>query len=333
MARRHLLHAGYLIAAAGGLLTVLWAAGALWHDLPASPGWGKAASAAFLAAVAGMAFAKHKRLRIAAAAMPLLVAAWWLSLQPSNDRDWLPDVDRTAHAEIAGDEVTLHNVRNFDYHSETAATPRWETRSVRLSQLTGIDMAVGYWGSPYMAHPILSFQFADAPPVCFSIETRKETGEHYSAIGGIYRQFELIYVVADERDVIGLRTNHRVGEDVYLYRLAVTPEQARLRFVETLRALNRLRERPRWYHAITTNCTTGIRGQTDPRRRAPWDWRILLNGKGDEMLYERRAIRTAGLSFADLKRASHVNAAARTAHASPDFSDRIRANLPAFRQE
>ena len=121
-------------------------------------------------------------------------------------------------AEINGDEVTLHNVRNCDYRTETDYTPRWETRTVRLSQLTGIDLAINYWGSPWMAHPIASFQFADAPPLCFSIETRKEIGESYSAIGGLYRQFELIYIVADERDVIRVRTNFRHGEDVYLYR-------------------------------------------------------------------------------------------------------------------
>jgi hypothetical protein len=199
---------------------------------------------------------------------------------------------------------------------------------VRLSQLTGIDMAIDYWGSPYMAHPIVSFQFADAPPLCFSIETRKKKGQSYSAIGGLYRQFELVYIVADERDVIRVRTNYRKGEDIYLYRLTLSPEKARERFHEYLVTLNRINEHPRWYNAITTNCTTSIRSQHPGHERMPWDWRILVNGKGDEMMYERKTIVTAGLLFAELKQRSHINVAAREADAAPDFSQRIRAGNP-----
>jgi hypothetical protein len=199
---------------------------------------------------------------------------------------------------------------------------------VRLSQLTGIDMAIDYWGSPYMAHPIVSFQFADAPPLCFSIETRKKKGQSYSAIGGLYRQYELVYIAADERDVIRLRTNYREGEDIYLYRLTLSPEKARERFHEYLETLNRMNGQPRWYNAITTNCTTSIRSQHPGHERMPWDWRILVNGKGDEMMYERKTIVTAGLPFAGLKQRSHINAAAREADAAPDFSQRIRAGNP-----
>jgi Domain of unknown function (DUF4105) len=103
-----------------------------------------------------------------------------------------PDVAQEPWQEVKGDEVTLHNVRNCDYRTDTDHTPHCETRTVRLSQLTGLDLAVNYWGSPWMAHPISSFQFADAPPLCFSFETRREIGENYSAIGGFFRQYELI---------------------------------------------------------------------------------------------------------------------------------------------
>ncbi|MES2438038.1 MAG: DUF4105 domain-containing protein [Verrucomicrobiota bacterium] len=258
------------------------------------------------------------------------IAAWWFTLSPSNDRQWLGDVAKTASAEIAGDRITLHNVRNFDYRTETDYIPRWETRTVDLSKLTGIDMAINYWGSPYMAHPVISFQFSDSPPVCFSIETRKEEGESYSAIGGIYRQFELIYIVADERDVIRVRTNYRKGEDIYLYRLNISPENARGRFMDYVTALNELHAKPRWYNAVTTNCTTSIRTQHASAKRKPWDWRILVNGKADEMLYEQGAFRTGGLSFEELRKRSLVNAAARAANDAPDFSSRIRANMPSF---
>jgi hypothetical protein len=198
---------------------------------------------------------------------------------------------------------------------------------VRLSQITGIDLAIDYWGSPWIAHPIVSFQFADAPPLCFSIETRKTVGQTYSTIGGLYRQFALIYLVADERDVIRLRTNYR-HEDIYLYHLTAPPNRARERFVEYVHSLNALRTQPRWYNAITTNCTTSIRSQHPSKERIPWDWRILLNGKGDELLYKDGALVTGGLPFAELKTRSLINDRARAANDSSDFSKLIREGLP-----
>jgi hypothetical protein len=257
-----------------------------------------------------------------------IVLSWWLTLKPSNLRNWQPDVAQAPWAAIEGDIVTLHNVRNCDYRTETDYTPHWENRKMRLSKITGIDIAINYWGSPWMAHPILSFQFADAPPICFSIETRKEIGESYSAIGGLYRQYELIYIAADERDVIRVRTNYRQGEDVYLYHTTVTPDQARVRFLDYINALNTLHDHPRWYNAVTTNCTTSIRSQHAVASRSPWDWRILLNGKMDEMMYEHHVIGSGALPFAEFKKRSLVNPKAKAADRRSDFSKLIRENLP-----
>ena len=308
-----------------------WSLGALYFDFPRAGLRGAATLILAFGFVSALVFLRGVWRKLGAIFTGFaVVLAWWLTLQPGNDRPWQPDVAQTAWAEIAGDTVTLHNVRNCDYRTETDYTPRWETRPVRLSQLTGIDLAINYWGSPWMAHPIASFQFADAPPVCLSIETRKETGESYSAIGGLYRQYELIYVVADERDVIGVRTNFRHGEDVFLYRTTATPEQTRARFLEYLAAMNTLRDHPRWYNAATTNCTTSIRTQHDTAKRAPWDWRILLNGKDDEMLFERGSLRTGGLPFSELKTRALINARARAAGDAADFSARIRASGAGF---
>lgn len=307
----------------------LWAFGALHYDFPV---WKTGVAWAFaLGVLAAVMFVRAAWRKLGAVLAGFaLVFGWWLTLRPSNHGDWLPDVAQLARAEINGDEVTLHNVRNCDYRTESDYTPHWETRTVRLSQITGIDLAINYWGSPWMAHPILSFQFADAPPVCFSIETRKKHGQSYSAIGGLYRQFALIYIVADERDVIRVRTNYRHGEDIYLYRTTATPAQARERFLEYLRSLNSLREKPRWYNAITTNCTTSIRHQHPASERMPWDWRILLNGKGDELMYERGTIATAGLPFAELKQRALIDTAAKAADRASNFSSRIRTNRPGF---
>ena len=185
-----------------------------------------------------------------------------------------------------------------------------------------------YWGSQYIAHPIASFRFADALPICFSIETRKRIGQEYSALRGLYRQYTLIYIVADERDSIRVRTNYRHGEDAYLYHVVGSPEQARERFLEYLKALNILNTHPLWYNAITTNCTTNIRTQRPILKRIPWDWRILVNGKADELLYERHLIAAGGLPFVELKQRSHINERARAADQDPDFTRLIREDLP-----
>lgn len=314
---------------------VLWAVGALYFDFPIVKLRAFAAIAFAVVILVAILFVRGKTRKIFAVVCGFLVVlAWWrFTLKPSNDRPWQPDVAETASAEITGDEVTIHNVRNCEYRSETDYTPRWETREVKLSRITGVDLPITYWGSPYMAHPIASFQFADALPVCFSIETRKEIGESYSALGGLYRQYELTCICADERDVIRLRTNYRHGEDVYLYRTLLSPDQARGRFLEYLSTLNALHARPRWYNALTTNCTTGIREQHAATDRMPWDWRLLVNGKADELMFERKVIATGGLDFAALKQRSHINERARAADQDPDFSKRIRERLPDLASE
>lgn len=314
-------------------IATAWAFGALWYDA-ANPTL-RHVVALIYGVVLGFSlkYARGSWRKIAVlSAGFFVVLVWWLTLQPSSDRAWQPDVAQTPWAEIDGDRVTLHNVRRCEYRTETDYTPIWETRTVDLSKLQGIDLALNYWGSAWMAHPIISFQFADAPPVCFSIETRKEVGESYSAIGGLYRQYELVYVCADERDVIRVRTNFRKGEDVYLYRSQVPVPQARQRFLEYIGAMNALRDRPRWYNAATTNCTTSIRAQRAAESRAPWDWRILFNGYGDEMLYEHGALASDGRPFAELKAQARINDAARAADTAPDFSARIRQGRLGFSQ-
>jgi len=314
------------IAWIAAVVCVAWAFGALYFDFPTAHTF--TAILFVLVLTTAIIFVRGKLLKLAIVFGAFaLVALWWLTLKPSNDRAWQPDVAETAWAQINDDEVTVHNVRNCDYRTETDFTPRWEMRMVQLSQITGMDVAINYWGSPWISHPIVSFQFADALPLCFSIETRKTIGQKYSALDGLYRQYTLIYVVADERDCIRLRTNYR-KEDVYLYRTLASPAQARERFLEYIKTMNALRDDPRWYNEVTTNCTTSIRTQRSVKLRAPWDWRMLINGKADELLYERHAIATGGLPFSELKQRSLINERARAADKDPDFSRLIREDLP-----
>ena len=308
------------------LVCATWAFGALYFDFPEASTF--IAILFVIALLAVVIFVRGKLLKLAIVFGAFaIVVLWWLTLKPSNNRPWQPDVAQTAWAEINGDEFTIHNVRNCDYRTKTDFTPRWETRTVRLSQITGMDLAINYWGSPWIAHPIVSFQFSHGLPLCFSIETRKTVGQQYSTLEGFYRQYTLIYVVADERDCIRLRTNYR-REDVYLYHTLASPAQARQRFREYINTVNVLHENPRWYNAVTSNCTTSIRAQRAVKLRAPWDWRILLNGKADEMLYQDHAIATGGLSFTELKQRSLIDERARAADQNPDFSNIIREGLP-----
>jgi Domain of unknown function (DUF4105) len=317
----------FAVAWGAAVLCVAWAFGAIYFDFPTT---GRLAAILFvLLLLATIVFVRGKLLKLAIVfGAFVLIASWWLTLKPSNARAWQPDVAQTAWAQIDGDEVTVHNVRNCDYRTEMDFTTHWETRTVRLSQITGMDLAIMYWGSPWMAHPIVSFRFADALPLCFSIETRKTIGQKYSALRGLYRQYTLIYVVADERDSIRVRSKYRQGEDVYLYRTLASPAQARARFLEYINAMNTLHDHPRWYNALTSNCTTNIRTQRSIDERAPWDWRMLVNGKADELLYERHLIVTGGLPFAELKQRSLINERARAADQDPDFSRLIREDLP-----
>jgi len=308
-----------------------WAIAALYIDLP--DGWQIPAAMIYVAFILGVLVLapNHLSRLVLYLAGFAAVLVWWLSLSPSNDRDWQADVDRTAWAEFNGDLVTIHNLRNFEYRSETDYDPRWESRTYDVSQLQGVDLFITFWGSPWIAHPILSFRFADGGHVAISVETRKVVGQEYSAFRGFFRQYELMYIVADERDVIRLRTNYRVGEEVYLYRTTAAPDAARAVFLDYLRSVNALHAQAQFYNAITSNCTTNIRLHTSavPGSLPPWDWRLLLNGKGDEFAYQYG--RLAGdLPFDELKRRAHINEVARAADKAPDFSALIRAGRPGF---
>jgi uncharacterized protein DUF4105 len=253
----------------------------------------------------------------------VLLLGWWSTLRPSNDRTWQPDVSRPPYGEIAGDRLTLHNVRNFDYRSETDFTERWETRTYDLSKLDRLDFYMSYWGSPSIAHTIMSWAFTDGQHVAVSIETRKEVGESYSAVAGFFRQYELYYVAADERDVIRLRTNYR-GEHVYLYPLRTPRDRARRALLQYVEAMNDLAASPQFYNAGTGNCTTTIRTNIEAMGVAmPFDWRYLVNGYLNELLYEHNIVDTSR-PFAELQKTNLIDERAKAADQDPDFSRRIR---------
>lgn len=313
----------------------LWAAAALYFDSQSASSRAPAAIIYSGSIAAVLITSKgHGRGAIICLCAFACVLIWWLSLKPSNDRPWQPDVAQTAWTEINGGRVTIHNFRNCDYRTEGDYTPHWETRTYDLAKLRAVDFFLIHWGSPWIAHPIVSFDFGDQGHVAISVETRKEMGKAYSSVRGFFRYYELIYVVSDERDVVRLRANYRQHEDLYLYRTRATPQLGRMIFLDYLQRANRLREHPEWFNALTNNCTTNIShhlADSGHRNFSRWDWRIVLNGRADEMLYEHGDL-AGDLPFDDLKSRALINPAARAADQASDFSDRIRQDRPGFEE-
>jgi len=317
-----------LVIAPSLLLAFAWAGLALWFDGPASRPLAGLLAGGLLAVVVAIVGTVRpvRRGLVIAGVLWLLVLGWWLSIAPRNDRDWQPDVAHLPSATFQGNTVTIHNVRDFDYVSETDFTERWENRTYDLDRVRGVDLFLSYWGPTLIAHTIMSWEFDDGQHLAISIETRKEQGEMYDALRGFFRQYELYYVVADERDVVRLRTNYR-GEQVFLYRLRATPERARAVLRSYLERMNVLAATPQWYNAFTHNCTTTIRRHIqDAGIRNPFNWRILANGKGDELLYSRGNINTS-LPFAEVRARSDITAKGKAAAQDADFSARIREGL------
>jgi hypothetical protein len=262
------------------------------------------------------------------AVLYLSVVAWWVSISPSHDRNWRPEVAVMPRATIDGDRVRITGVRNFEYRSRNDFTVRYEEREVQLSHLTALDFYVAYFMEGPVGHTFVSFIFDNAPPLSISIETRPEVGEGFAPIASMFKQFELIYVVGEERDLVGVRANHR-QEPVYLYRLNTSADDARRLFLVYLDRINELADRPEFYHLLTNSCTINIvRYANAAGRVGRIDIRHIFNGLADSYLYRSGRIDTS-LPFDELRRRSLINEAARAAEGASDFSERIRAPLPA----
>lgn len=327
-------HARILALALLVLGSAAWAVAALWYFDHASLAVRASLAAAFAVAsllcLAGLFRRRWRRRAAGAYAALFALVLWrWLAIEPSNDRSWQPETARLAYATLDGERVTLHDIRNFDYRSETDFTPAYYDKTFDLRRLDAVDLVASYWMGPEIAHVFLTFGFGK-DRVAISIEARKERGEGYSSVEGFFRRYELYYVVADERDVIRVRTNYRRDppEQVYLYRLRGTQETARRLFLEYVAEINRLKDRPEFYNTLTTNCTTGIwlHSRVIPEH-LPYSWKLLVSGHVPELLYENGRIDTA-LPLAELQRRSLVNPRALAADRAPDFSRRIREGLP-----
>jgi hypothetical protein len=310
------------------LPATIWATLAVyWSNLP-SPLGGLAAAAYGAAGLMALLFVRPRgRGQLTALIMFLGVLGWWWSISPSQQRNWRKDFITLPYAESASGLVTIHNIRNCNYRSETDYDVRYYDKTVDLARLESMDLYFAHSGSRAMAHTMVSFGFGGNQFVCFSIEGRCEVQERYSSLKGFFKQFERICLAADERDVVRLRTNYR-KEEVYLYRLRAKPEAVRAIFLRYCQQMNALRARPDWYNPLTRNCTANIPGPDGSAPRGyPRTWAIALPGYLPGWIYDQQITDTS-LPFAELKKHSLVNARAQGADQDPNFSVRIREGLP-----
>ena len=208
-------------------------------------------------------------------------------------------------------------------------TPRHDTRTYRLSHVAGLDVIFFNWGSRLMSHPVLVFDFGPDGRLCVSVEVRYRKGQPFSFFRSLYRQQEVVYVVADERDVVLRRTLHPPRQAAHLYRLVAPPDEVREVFLDYADAINALAETPQWYHGVCMNCTTSFYWL--PSRRLRRDWRVIANARLDRALYAAgRLDRT--LPFDDLRRAAEL---ADVANAAPrdGFGDHVRRELERRRRD
>lgn len=319
---------GFVVVGLVLLPITLWAAAALYFDVPVPWLRWPLAVVYLMAMLSLWIWVKSREFSAGlTAAGFLLVLAWWSRIDPSHDRDWRPDVAQLPFAEINGDTVAVRHIRNCEYRSEADFDVRNYDRTLDLTKLRTADLFMVYRGSRHFAQSMMSFGFEDGEHLCFSIEARREKGEEFSWIKGLFRQFERICVVADERDLVHLRTGVRNGEEAYIYRLKSPPERLRRHFLEYLGQMNRLHERPEWYNAVIDPLMTGIRMQKAATTGPSWDWRTLVNGHGHERLYDLGLIST-NLPLAEVQERGHINERSRAADRSFYFSRRIRAGVP-----
>jgi len=308
-----------------------WSALAVWFRAPA-PEWLRAALAAVLALLAlGAAFFLLFRRRwrplalFGAAFAGTLV--WWSGIAPPASANFAPDVARQTTGGLDGDLLTLIDVRDFDWRSDTDFTERWTTRTYDLAKLRTLDLFLSYWAGPEMAHVIVSFGFEGGDQVAWSIEVKRKKGGEFSPLADLFKNSPLAILAATERDVVRVRSNVR-AEDVQLYRLDVYPETKRALLLQYVRDANALAQKPQFYNSLTTNCTTTVVGLVRAiGKPAPLDWRLVVNGYLPGYLYENDAL-TKKVSLPELKRLAHIAERAKAADQAPDFSQRIRVGVP-----
>jgi hypothetical protein len=250
-------------------------------------------------------------------------------IAPSHFRDWRPEQAVLPHVEFYGNQALVRNVRSCKYFANDVYMVDYYDKVIDLNRIESVDyIVVPFKTMPALAHVMISFQIAgpngQRDHLAVSVETRKQRDEDYHPLKGATREYELIYVVADEKDVIQFRTNYN-NEDVYLYHTVASPTDSRALLVDVFGRVNQIAKRPEFYNTLTNNCTSNIVEHVNRIRpnRIVADYRVLLPGYSDELLYEEGLIEQRG-SFAETKQRAYVNELALQYTGREDFSELIR---------
>lgn len=264
--------------------------------------------------------------KLACATLFALFWGWYLTDPPRNTRDWAPEYAVTADATVQNRVAHLTNIRNITYRTTEDYTPHYYNGDYALDDLSSVNLVTSYWAGESIAHVFLSFGFKDGRHIAMSIETRRQRTFSYSTIAGFFHHYETFYVTADERDLIGVRTDIR-KERVYLYTLTLSPASRERLFLSYLKEIHTLTTHPAWYNTLTENCTTGILTRAQAKLRYRFDWRVLLSGYTASLAYDLGLLETHGMSFAQLKANSRIN---RPEGATPEatYAQDIRHTVP-----
>jgi hypothetical protein len=258
-------------------------------------------------------------------ALLVITITWWCSLRPRSDGDWAEGMEVLPRAEIAGDMLHVRHFRNFSYKASGEPVPRYEERTYDLAKLSSLDYFLAHWSGPAIAHTLVSFGFDDGQFLCVSVEARRQRWQSYSPLWGLFRSYQLMFVLGDERDIVGLRTNIR-REQVYMYRVCLPPQDLRRRLVDYVRRIETLAVQPSWYNSVTSNCTTNL--FYNRRANVPW-WlkpHIFLNGLSARAMY-RLSFLDNSLPYRELQARCAIRERALAAGDSADFSQQIRAQI------
>jgi hypothetical protein len=317
------------------LVTVLlfnaWAVLAL-HYAPLTPPPTGDALALLLIVAASFALIRLKAAKAAltASVCPTLVLIWFLLLRPAEDRHWTSEYALPASVSIEGNAVHIRNIRNFQWKTESEAVPAYYDADFALDSASSVDLILSYWAGEAIAHVFVSFGFSDGRHLAISVETRRAVGQDYSALAGFFRNYELFYVVADERDLIGVRTDIR-HESVYIYRIRpAVPDAPRLLLHSYLQRVQALAGAAAFYNTLTDNCTTNVITRANaagPNAAAlRYSWKLLASGYADSYAYDLGRL-NQDLAFPELKRRSLITRPP-GASITTTFSSDIRVGLP-----
>ncbi len=315
-------------------LSSVWALFALWYQAPGGMPGRLLCCGLWLLAAAGCSYwlwagESGWQALLAYLLLFILLLLWWSAIKPSHDRDWADDLAQITTGQMERNHVRLDNVRNFEWRSTSDYDIRWESREYDLKRLQSVDMITSYWGLSSIAHVVVSFGFDDGEHVAFSVEIRRESHERFSELGGFFKQFELSIIASDERDVVRVRSNVR-DEDLWLYRINLSPSDARKLFRSFVLQANQLAERPRFYHTVTGNCTTIVFSMMKQIVEGlPLDYRLLLTGYLPAYVHEVGGM-MPGLTLEELQRRGRITRQAREAGDDPAFSARIRQGVPGW---